>query len=153
MTNTVRTAKKIVLHIFLISAVFVVLFWGNTLFRQHRQFSTGEQALARRDVIAAISGYASTIHMYTPGSALVNTAANRLWSLGESLELAGDTERALIAYRSLRSAFYAIRGLTNPGTEWISRCDQKLTKLTSNSSAPTKSSNPIQQFRKNDNAL
>lgn len=146
MTNPVETAKKIVLHIFLISVVFVILFWGNTLFRQHHQFSVGEQALARRDVSAAISGYASAIHMYTPGSSCVNTAAVRLWSLGESLERSGDTGRALIAYRSLRSAFYAIRGLTNPGTEWIARCDRKLTKLTSNSSSPTKSSNPNQQF-------
>jgi hypothetical protein len=142
----VGTAKKIVLHIFLISAVFVILFWGNTLFRQHHQFSTGEQALARRDFSAAISGYASAIHMYTPGGSCVNSAAVRLWSLGESLEQAGDTERALIAYRSLRSSFYAIRGLTNPGTEWIARCDRKLAKLTSNNSFSTKSSNPNQQF-------
>ncbi|MHC1696560.1 MAG: tol-pal system YbgF family protein [Geobacteraceae bacterium] len=140
------TAKKIVLHIILISVLFVILFWGNTLFRQHQQFSQGEQALARRDVIAAISGYASAIHMYTPGSDLVNTAANRLWSLGESLEQAGDTERALIAYRSLRSSFYAIRGLTNPGTGWIARCDRKLENLTTTSSLPTKSSKPNQQF-------
>ncbi|MDD2337767.1 MAG: hypothetical protein PHD01_14490 [Geobacteraceae bacterium] len=140
------TAKKILLHIFLISVVFVVLFWGNTLFRQHNQFSLGEQALARKNYSAAISDYASAIHMYTPGSSLVETAASRLWSLGEGFEKARDTERALIAYRSLRSACYAIRGLTNPGTKWITRCDGKLAKLTAKSSSPTKSSNPNQQF-------
>lgn len=102
--------------------------------------------MARKDVIAAISGYASAIHMYTPGSTLVETAASRLWSLGENLEQAGETEKALIAYRSLRSSFYAVRGLTNPGTEWITRCDQKLAKLTANSSSPTKSANPNNQF-------
>jgi hypothetical protein len=138
----VGTAKKILLHFFLISVISVVLFWGNTLFRQHNQFSLGEQALARKDFTAAISGYASAIHMYTPGSTLVETAASRLWSLGEGFEKAGDTERALIAYRSLRSAFYAIRGLTAPGTEWIARCDRKLATLTSDSSSPTKSTNP-----------
>ncbi len=138
------TAKKILLHIFLISAVFVVLFWGNTLYRQHNQFSLGEQAMARKDYSAAISGYASAIHMYTPGSSLVETAASRLWYLGESLEQAGDTERALIAFRSLRSAFYAIRGLSNPGTEWIARCNGKLAKLTAKSSSPMKSANPNQ---------
>jgi hypothetical protein len=146
MTNPVGTAKKILLHIFLISVVFVVLFWGNTLFRQHSQFLRGEQALARKDVIAAISGYASAIHMYTPGSPLIETAASRLWSLGENLEQAGDTERALIAYRSLRSSFYAVRGLTNPGSTWITRCDRKLAKLTVNSASPKKNSNPNQQF-------
>jgi len=142
----VETAKKILLHIFLISVVFVVLFWGNTLLRQHTQFSLGEQALARKDYSAAISGYASAIHMFTPGSNLVETAASRLWSLGESLERAGDTERALNAFRSLRSACYAIRGLSNPGTEWIARCDGKIAKLTAKSSSPMMSANPIQQF-------
>jgi hypothetical protein len=140
----VGTAKKILLHIFLISVLFVVLFWGNTLYRQHNQFSLGEQAMARKDYSAAISGYASAIHMYTPGSSLVETAASRLWYLGESLEQAGDTERALIAFRSLRSAFYAIRGLSNPGTEWIARCNGKLVKLTAKSSSPMKSTNPNQ---------
>ena len=142
MTTPVGTANKILLHIFLISAVIVILFWGNTLFRQHSQFSRGEKAQAQGDTIAAISGYASAVHMYTPGSSLVNTAATRLWVLGESLEQAGDRERALIAYRSLRSACYAIRGLTNPGTEWIARCDGKLAKLTAESSSPRESTNP-----------
>lgn len=140
------TAKKILLHIFLISVLFVVLFWGNTLYRQHNQFSLGEQARARNDFTAAISGYASAIHMYTPGSSLVGTAASRLWSLGEGFEQAGDTERALIAYRSLRSACYAIRGLTNPCTKWITRCDEKLAKLTAKSSSPKKSTNTNKQF-------
>jgi hypothetical protein len=144
--NPVGTAKKILLQIFLISALFVVLFWGNTLYRQHNQFSLGEQAMARKDYSAAISGYASAIHMYTPGSSLVETAASRLWYLGESFEQAGDTERALIAFRSLRSAFYAIRGLSSPGTEWIARCDGKLAKLTDKNSSPMKSTNPNQQF-------
>ncbi|MRR58847.1 MAG: hypothetical protein EG824_11640 [Deltaproteobacteria bacterium] len=141
MTTPVRTAKKILLHIFLISAVGVILFWGNTLFRQHSQFSRGKKAQAQGDTIAAISGYASAVHMYTPGSSLVNTAATRLWVLGESLEQAGDRERALIAYRSLRSACYAIRGLTNPGMEWIARCDGKLAKLTAENSSPGESTN------------
>jgi len=144
MTIPVATTKKILLHIFLISAIFVVLFWGNTLFRQHRQFSLGEQAAARSEVIIAISAYASAIHMYTPGSSRVKTAASRLWSLGESLERAGDTERALIAYNSLRSSCYAIRGLTSPCSEWIARCDGKLAKLTAKRSSPTKSTNPNQ---------
>ncbi|MGA7826079.1 MAG: hypothetical protein WCA04_00330 [Geobacteraceae bacterium] len=142
------TAKKIVLQSILIAATFVVLFWGNTLFRQHSQFSRGEQALARKDYIAAISDYSSAIHMYTPGSSLVETAASRLWSLGESLERAGATEKALIAYRSLRSSWYAIRGLTNPGREWIARCDEKIAELTTDSSLTTKSTNPEPEVQK-----
>jgi hypothetical protein len=145
MTISVTTAKKIVLHFFVISAGIVVLFWGNTLARQHSQFSKGEQAQARGDSIAAISGYASAIHMYTPGSSLVETAATRLWSLGESYEQAGETERARIAYRSLRSACYAIRGLTSPGAEWIARCDQKLVKLTAEKFPQQKNAIPNQQ--------
>ncbi|MDD2318920.1 MAG: hypothetical protein PHO83_02605 [Geobacteraceae bacterium] len=139
------TTRKILLHFFVISAAIVVLFWGNSLSRQHAQFAKGEQAQARGDVIAAISGYASAIHMYTPGSSLVETAATRLWSLGESCERTGEIERARIAYRSLRSSWYAIRGLTTPGSAWIARCDEKLAKLTADQPPQPNSSTPNKQ--------
>ncbi|HOP40264.1 MAG TPA: hypothetical protein PLI53_04405 [Geobacteraceae bacterium] len=134
------TVKKIILHFMLISVGAVVLFWGNTLSRQQTQFTKGEQALARGNEIDAISGFSSAIHLYTPGSSLTNAAADRLWALGERLERGGDTERSLIAYRSLRSACYAIRGLTSPCSGWIARCDEKLAKLADGTMSSARSS-------------
>jgi len=122
-------AKTISINIAVIAIIAIILLWGNTLYRQHVQFGKGEKALAAGDQIAAIAGYESAIHMYTPGSSLVNRAAENLWAIGQEAEQRGDIERALIAYRSLRSSFYAIRGLTSPGTEWIRRCEEKINQL------------------------
>jgi len=125
----VGTVKSIVLHTLIIAVIALALLWGNTLARQREQFSRGEEARARGDLIAAIAGYEAAIHMYAPWSSLIETSAARLWAMGEECERKGDTERALIAYRSLRSSFYAVRGLTAPGTKWIALCDGKIAKL------------------------
>ena len=122
-------AKTIALNALVIAVAAIVLIWGNTWYRQHTQFQRGEAALAAGDYIAAISGFDAAIHMYTPGSSLVEKAAERLWGMGEALERAGDTERALLAYRSLRSSFYAVQGLNKPGRNWIARCDDKIAAL------------------------
>lgn len=127
--NHTRKAKIITLNVAVTAVVCLVLIWGETYWRQRAQFAKGESALARMDYIAAIDGYAASIHMYTPGSSLVRKSAERIWAMGEICERIGDYDRALIAYRTLRSSFYAAQGLYTPGKEWISRCDGKIAKL------------------------
>ncbi len=121
--------KTIAVNIAVIALVSVLLVWGSTWYRQWRQFKGGEAALARNDVIAAIAGYESAIHMYTPLSPLVDRAAQRLWEIAARSEAGGDPERALIACRALRSSFSAARGLYQPGKQWIARCDAKIAEL------------------------
>ena len=121
--------KTIALNIALIALLAVLLIWGNTLYRQWIQFNKGEQALAGNDVIAAIAGYESAIHMYTPLSPLVELSAERLWAIALKCEAGVEQERALIAFRSLRSSFYAVRGLYQPGKVWIARSDAKIVEL------------------------
>jgi len=121
--------KTIAVNMAVIALLSVILIWGNTWYRQWRQFNIGEQAMARNEIIAAIAGYESAIHMYTPFSPLVGRSAERLWEIVRRCEETGDTERALIACRSLRSSFYAARGLCQPGKEWIARCDAKIAQL------------------------
>ncbi len=123
-------ARTIAANAAVIAIISLLLIWGNTWYRQWNQYATGEAALARRDYIAAIAGYESAIHMYTPASPFVGWAAQRLWAMGEGFERIGDRERALIAYRSLRSSFYAARWLVTPGKEWNTRCDGKIAALT-----------------------
>jgi tetratricopeptide (TPR) repeat protein len=122
-------AKTIAVNIAVIAVIALVLIWGNTLYRQHAQFDKGEKALAAGNYIAAIAGYESAIHMYTPGSSLVGRAAEKLWGIGERYEQTGDREKALVAYRALRSSFYAVRGLYSPGSEWIARSEAKIAQL------------------------
>jgi hypothetical protein len=123
--------KTIAANAVAITLVALLLFWGNTQYRQWHQFRLGEKALAAGDAIGAIAGFESAIHMYTPLSPLVERAATRLWELGESLERQGEAEKALIAYRALRSSFYAARGLFQPGQDWIERCENRIPQLAS----------------------
>lgn len=122
-------AKNITANAVVIAIISLVIFIGNTQYRQWSQYERGNQALAVGDYIAAIADYESAIHMYTPGSPLVTRAAEKLWSIGETLERQGEIDKALIAYRSLRSAYYSTHSLTRPGQSWIASCDAKIAKL------------------------
>ena len=122
-------AKSIAVNMAVIALLTVLLVWGNTWYRQWTQFNKGERALAGNDVIAAIAGYESAIHMYTPLSPLVERSAEKLWEITRKCEEKGDAERALIACRSLRSSFYAVRWLYQPGKPWIARSDAKIAEL------------------------
>lgn len=121
--------KTIAVNGLVIAVVAILLVWGNTWQRQRTQFHRGEAARAAGNYIAAIAGYESAIHMYTPGSSMVERSAEQLWALGEAFERRSDPTRALVAYRSLRSSFYAVRGPNTPGKEWIARCDVKIALL------------------------
>lgn len=125
-----ENVKTIAVNAAVIIVICLLMLVGNTYFRQHQQFNKGEAALGRGDFIAAIAGYESAIHMYTPGSSTVRISAEKLWALGNAFESAGDKQKALIAYRSLRSSFYSAQGLFTPGMEWIARCDDKIALLT-----------------------
>ena len=121
--------KTVLVNGAVIAIAAILLFAGATQFRQWSQFSKGETALAAGDQINAIAGFESAIHMYTPLSPLVERSADRLWTIGRDLEGKGDTEKALIAYRALRSAFYSTHGLFRPGMKWITSCDEKIRLL------------------------
>jgi hypothetical protein len=121
--------KTIAVNAAFIALVSIVLIWGTTLYRQHDQFTKGEKGMAAGDFPAAVSGYESALHMYTPFSPLVERSAQKLWDLGEMAAQRGDQQRALIAYRALRSSFYAAAGIYTPGEEWIRKCDARITQI------------------------
>ena len=121
--------KTIVVNIVVIAVISLVLLAVNTQYRQWSQLSKGEAAEKSGDYIQAMAGYEAAIHMYTPFSPLITTAAQHLWRMAEGAEKRGDKERALITYRALRSSFYSARWLLQPGEEWISRCDVQIAAL------------------------
>jgi len=121
--------KTIAVNVAVIAFVSLALIWGNTLYRQHVQFDKGEKGMAAGDFPAAVAGYEAAIHMYTPGSPLVRKSAQKIWDIGEMTEKNGDIPRALIAFRALRSSFYAVAGINAPGRDWIARCDARIASL------------------------
>lgn len=121
--------KIISLNAVIIALICLLFFFAGTWWRMQDQFALGEAALRRGDFTGAVAGYESAIHMYIPFHSTIEKSAQQLWNIGESNERAGDVNRALIAYRALRSSFYADRWLVTPGMDWITRCDKKITAL------------------------
>ena len=121
--------KIILLNAVVIALLCLLLFFAGTWWRMHSQYLLGEAALQRGDFTGAVAGYESAIHMYIPFNQTIEKSAQQLWKIGESNERLGDINRALIAYRALRSSFYADRWLVTPGMEWIERCDRKIAAL------------------------
>jgi DNA-binding SARP family transcriptional activator len=119
----------IALNAAVILLLCLLLFFAGTWWRLHEQFALGEEALRKGDFTGAVAGYESAVHMYIPFHPTVEKAARQLWKIAEDNERLGNVDRALIAYRALRSSFYADRWLVTPGTDWIARCDQKIAAL------------------------
>ncbi len=126
MTERIAT---IAVNAAVIALISLLLFFAGTWWRLQDQFALGEDAYRRGDFTGAVAGYESAIHMYIPFNGTVEKAAQKLWNVAEASERRGDVNRALIAYRALRSSFYADRWLVTPGTEWIARCDTKIAAL------------------------
>ncbi len=107
----------------------LLLFIAGTWWRLNTQYALGEAAFNKGDFSGAVAGFESAIHLYLPFNEKIELAAQKLWSVGQISERQGDVNRALIAYRALRSSFYADRWLTQPGKEWIARCDARIATL------------------------
>lgn len=121
--------KSILVNTVAITVLCLLLFLAGTWWRMQSQFNLGEAAFNRGDFTGAVAGYESALHMYIPYHPTIEKAAQKLWNLAESNERLGDVNRALIAYRALRSSFYADRWLVTPGLDWIERCDRKIAAL------------------------
>jgi len=124
-----QQTKSILLNGMVIAIICLLMFLAGTWWRLESQYKLGEDAFRRGDFPAAVAGFESAIHMYIPFHPKIEQAAGQLWRIGEINEQLGDVNRALIAYRSLRSSFYADHWLVTPGKEWIVRCDKKIAAL------------------------
>ncbi len=121
--------KSILANGTVIILVSLLLFFAGTWWRMNSQFNQGEAALHKGEFAGAVAGFESALHMYIPFHPTIEKAAEKLWQIGETNERLGDINRALIAYRSLRSSFYADHWLATPGTAWINKCDKKIASL------------------------
>lgn len=126
MTHHVKT---ILANGIVIGILCSLIFAAGTWWRMQNQLALGDDAYRRGDFPGAVAGYESALHMYIPMHPAMEHAAQQLWNIAEHNERLGDITRALIAYRSLRSSFYAAHWLITPGQDWIRRCDMKIAAL------------------------
>lgn len=108
-------------------------------YRSFDEFKKGEEAFTNLNLSEAITHFERSIHWYTPFNKYVADSAKRLWEIGEKAEKQNDTQLALLAYRSLRSSFYAVRSFYTPYKEWINKCDEKISSLVASQDTPFES--------------
>jgi len=112
--------------------IFLIMFgmvWVKTYSSGRAQYLEGEENLKAGHMKEAISNYEASIHMYAPMAGYVDASAQRLWEIGQGYESSGDYDWSLIAYRALRSSFYATRSFYTPGTAWISRSEAQINQV------------------------
>lgn len=128
---TAEEIQQTILTVIVTALVAFGLFWGETYRRQSREFAAGEAAFKLNEAgfRQAITAYESALHMYTPWSSKIETASRRMREIGKFYEDKGDVDMALIAYRSLRSSFYATRSFYTPYPDVIAECDTKIAGL------------------------
>ena len=120
-----QTIFLIVTTIFImILIIFLRVFYGSIT-----EFNKGEKAFNNKNYKNAIMYYDAAIHWYTPFNIYVARSTERLWEIGKILEEKGDDRLAIEAYRAIRSGFYAARSFYTPYSEWIKRCEDKISTM------------------------
>jgi hypothetical protein len=75
----------------------------------------------------AIVHYGRSVKWYAPMSPWGKQSLAALWAIGQERWAKGDTETAILAITTLRSAVYSARGPFTPFRGWINRSDEWLT--------------------------
>jgi len=121
--------KNNIYTVIIIASIMLAMVIVKAYYRSAKEFNMGEDAFKKQEFNMAITHFERSIHWYTPFNKHVSGSAERLWEIGEIAEKKGDPSLALLAYRSLRSSFYAVRSFYTPHKEWINRCDEKISTL------------------------
>jgi len=95
------------------------------------ELARGEALEAEDDPDAAILAYRRAARLYAPGNPYVPAALARLATIGERAEQAGERERALAAYRSIRGGILAARSFYVPHGALLARADERIAALSS----------------------
>jgi len=120
--------KKIFKFIVVLLAI-VLTVWANTYYRQFKYYKKAEKAMENHEYLNAIAFYESSIRMYTPCSKLVKKSVHNIITLAEKFEKNGDFDKALIAYRSLKTSLYAIRNIYSPYSNYRTSAEKKIIEL------------------------
>ena len=130
--------------------IFVVILYAKVAYKPPK-FALGEDAYAHGEYKRAITHYERTIKWYTPLSAVVQRAVERLWQLGTEAETRGEISLALEAYQTLRSSLYAVQSFYIPYQNWIPKSEARIAPLLARTKAEK---SPIQtNWRKTQRAL
>lgn len=86
----------------------------------------GQDHIARGDIDRGVTSLRRAAHLYLPGSPYVSDAYDALESIARQSETRGQGERALLAWRAVRSSALATRWITVPYADRLARANRHI---------------------------
>lgn len=119
-----------------LAAGLFTLITARVVISARAEWLEAEQLLAAEDHEGAIVHLRRAARWYAPLSPYHVRALERLRALGQASERAGESERALSAYRALRGAILATRSTYVPERALLEAANQRIARLMSKQPAP-----------------
>lgn len=107
----------------------VVLAWGRAVVESRRFADWGDEAVAGEDWQSAVLHYRHAVQWHAPIGSASQRAFDALIAIGDERREAGDTEGALIAYRSARFGTMATRHVWTPRAAQLPELHQTIGAL------------------------
>lgn len=124
------------LRVLAIGALVLGPIIARVVYSAHSELGAARAAADAGDVDGAIAHYRRAARYYAPASPYHVAALDQLEHVGRAAEAAGDTARALAAYRSIRGSILAARSFYVPEPARLEAADQQIAKLMSEQPAP-----------------
>mgnify|MGYP006286786491 FL=1 len=119
-------------HIFILSGVVLIgllLIWAKAYRASGKNLRIGERHLLADNKVSAITFFDRSLHWYAPFNPHFDQSAQHLWDMAVQAEREGDTQLALMAFRSICRGLNASRSFFTPKTQLIRRCRVKIEGL------------------------
>ena len=121
----------------LIPVILIVLgvfggVWIKASVEANKSLVQAQQLEATGDVAFAIVCYRRTVRWYSPGSAAVNMAVQRLFAIAETMESQEKPLLALQAYRAVRTGLLAVQSVFQPYSVQLKEANQRIAVLMAN---------------------
>lgn len=113
----------------LVALCLAALVCGRVLVDARRELLDGRAALAAGRDDAGVRHLRRAAHLYLPGSPYVRDAYDELESFARSAEARGQGDRALAAWRAVRSSALATRWLVVPYRDRLDRANRRIARL------------------------
>jgi len=120
---------KIGLFILGVLMLFFVMVWARAFYGSMEAYKEGERLLASGQYVRAVTYFDRAMHWYAPLNPYVTKSAEMLWEIGTKAQERGDRRLALIAFRTIPTAFYGARHVLTPGKEWIKKSRARIRTL------------------------
>lgn len=124
-----RRTWRSVLVVLAVAAAVTGAAYVRVLLTAREALVKAEESLADERPDDALFHFRRAAHAYAPLNPWNERAHDRLWQMGRKAELEGDQDRALMAYRSIRSSILAARSFYTPHAERLEEVDGRIARL------------------------